>query len=229
MHQELTQSGLGQGIYSVADAARYTGIPGARIRRWSCGYQFGGSDGPSASRPVIRRDHDSDPANPQLSFLDLIEVRVVDAFLRLGVSWPEVRRASAVAVEMLKTPHPFSTFHFRTDGRSIFARISNQVGEGMLQLAKRQHVFKEIIEPTLRDLEFSGEELLRWWPMGQRRRVVIDPARSFGRPVGSLSGVPTEILAAYAATTSCSDAAKWFEVEVSEVRHALQYERRAAA
>jgi uncharacterized protein (DUF433 family) len=57
-------------------------------------------------------------------------------------------------------------------------------------------------------LDYSEyDELLRWFPLGKNRRVVVDPGRSFGRPI-SLEGVPTAVLAsALKAEKSAEDVA----------------------
>ncbi len=51
-----------------------------------------------------------------LGFLDLIEIRFVDAFRRVGVSWATLRRANERAQEMFGGSHPFCTNRFVTDG-----------------------------------------------------------------------------------------------------------------
>lgn len=230
MRNDLSDSGLGRGIYSLSEVSRYTGIPRARVKRWAGGYSFRAKDGPRRSEPVISRDFPESDGRVQLSFVDMVEIRVLDAFLALGVTWPEVRRASRAAIDLLRTSHPFSSFKFRTDGRAIFAKIHDATGnEVMLRLSERQQVFRQIVEPTLRGLEFSGKQLVRWWPLGSGSRIVIDPARSLGRPIGVQSGIPTEVLAQHAREHSIGRTANWYEVEPIEVRHALAFEQRTAA
>ncbi len=65
--------------------------------------------------------------------------------------------------------------------------------------------------------------------MGNRRRIVIDPQRNFGRPTAAVSGIPTFVLAAFAKRTSIREAAAWFEADAREVRDCLRFENRIAA
>jgi uncharacterized protein (DUF433 family) len=72
--------------------------------------------------------------------------------------------------------------------------------------------------------------LLRWWPLGEKRLVVLDPTRNFGRPIAALHGVPTEVLAnAAQACQSITDVARWYEVPEAEIRDAIEFEQRLAA
>jgi len=67
----------------------------------------------------------------------------------------------------------------KVSGRSIFADIVQSTDEeSLLDLAKSQYEFKQVVEPFLFEgLEFSdlGIQPVRWWPLPHSRRVVIDP------------------------------------------------------
>jgi hypothetical protein len=71
---------------------------------------------------------------------------------------------------------PFSTQKFRTDGRTIFLEITDNIREGeLIDLRHRQGVFHSVILPSLHYLEFDAEIVARWFPLGsglesQRRR-----------------------------------------------------------
>src|SRR5437870_1367856 len=76
---------IGKGVYGVPDAARISAVPAARIRRWLIGYQ---RPGDRRMRPaVMERQHELVDGRLALSFFDLVEVRIVDAFLRHGMRW----------------------------------------------------------------------------------------------------------------------------------------------
>jgi uncharacterized protein (DUF433 family) len=72
---------------------------------------------------------------------------------------------------------------------------------------------------------------VRWFPMGEKRKVVvIDPQRAFGRPIVAEGGVPTEVLAsAVAAEKSVERVARWYAVSPREVKAAVEFEQRLAA
>lgn len=220
------------GIYSVRDAARLTGVSAGRIRRWLRGYRYRSRKKAYASRPLWRGQWEPIDHSLALGFLDLIEIRFVDAFLEAGVTWATLRQARERAEEMFKVTHPFCTNRFVTDGREIFVELHRETGESsLLEIVRRQHVFAQIVKPFLKELEFAeGRGLVRWWPLGEGRCVVVDPTRSFGRPIVDKHGVPTEVLASAAkAAGSLGEVARWYEVPEPEIRDALEFEQRMAA
>jgi uncharacterized protein (DUF433 family) len=223
---------IGVGVYSVPEAARLTGVSAARIRRWLKGYSFKSKDEIHPMPPVWEAQLPPIDGELALGFLDLVEVRFVDAFLKRGVSWHTLRLAAKQAKILFDTSHPFSTKRFKTDGRNIFAEIIQETKEkSLLDLVKSQYAFEKVVAPGLAGLEFAGSgESVRWWPLQRSRRVVIDPARAFGKPILDKEGVPTSILAqAYRVEQSVERVAHWYEVDPRSVRAAIQFEEKLAA
>jgi uncharacterized protein (DUF433 family) len=220
------------GIYTVPDAARLTGVSAGRIRRWLRGYRYTSRKKSYESPALWHGQWEPIDQSLALGFLDLIEIRFVDAFLQAGVTWTMLRRAREKAHAMFKVSHPFCTQHFMTDGREIFVELHRETGEASLvEIVKRQQVFAQIVKPFLKELEFEEQSgVIRWWPLGDNRLVVLDPTRNFGRPIVSSHGVPTEALAgAVKSSGSISEVTRWFEVAEREVRDAVEYEQRLAA
>jgi uncharacterized protein (DUF433 family) len=168
-----------------------------------------------------------------LSFLDLVEVRFVNAFLRAGVPWKIIRLAAERARALSKSTHPFSTRRFRTDGRTIFAEAVEQSGEStLLDLVKSQYAFHQVISPTLYvGFDFGeNDAVTRWWPLGKERQVVLDPLRGFGQPIVADAGISTTVLAdAVESEGSIKAVAAWFDIKAAAVRDALAFEKRLAA
>lgn len=221
---------VGLGIYTVPEAARLAGVPSSRIRRWLVGYDFGPEENRRASPPIFEGDIASDESLA-LSFADLVELRFVDAFRRVGVGWKTLRETHKKARVKLRTKHPFATGRFVTDGRKILLDLSRETRDRALEdILRDQLEFKKIVEPYLRDLEVKRDAVVRWWPLPRSRRVVIDPGRSFGQPIVAERGVPTRILSrAVRAEGSVEKVARWFEVKPAAVRDAVRYEKRLAA
>jgi uncharacterized protein (DUF433 family) len=221
---ESRQPLFGVGIYTVPEAARITGVRPARIRRWLKGYE----SSPRVWAPELPEVEGS----LALGFRDLIEVRFVDAFRNYGVSWKTLRLAAERASEILQDSHPFSTRRFKTDGRKIFAELVSETGEELLlDLVKSQYGFRQVIGPHL----YEGLELddskgaVRWYPLSGSRRVVIDPAISFGQPIVHPEAVPTAILARAAQVEPIDRVARWYEVDPQAVQDAVEYEELLAA
>lgn len=226
----LGKLGLGQGIYSVPEASLYTGVDRRRISRWLREYRHAATTKTGVPHPLIAGDFEFDRTQRiQLSFRDLIEVRFVDAFLRVGVSWPELRGAANQAAALLKCTHPFSTHQFRTDGKSIFAEVTRDSPTSTLErLRTRQQVFREVVEPLFLDLEIDDNTIRRWLPLGKKRTVMLDPQYGFGLPVSRVHKIPTLVLSNSAEATSIKAAARWYEVDEREVRDAVTFEKQLA-
>lgn len=222
---------LGVGIYSIAEAARLTGVSAGRVRRWLRGYEHGRGEQRRRSRPVWQGALAPIDGSTALDFLDLIELRFVDAFVRAGVSWPTLRLAHSRARELVHSTHPFGTNQFKTEGRHIFADFMELHGEpGLVDVCKNQHYFEAVLRPILKDLEFANGAIQRWFPLGRDHRVVLDPARSFGQPIVRREGVPTAVLARAAkANADLDEVCRWFDVTRKSLDDALAFEARTAA
>ncbi len=225
---------MGAGIYTLPEASRLTRIPVAKLRRWLRGYSRGQDQ---RQRPVFERDFpDLGEGGAAISFLDLIEALFIDAFHRHGVPWKHIRESAVEAATLFGTNHPFAVRRFETDGRRIFATVFKKDESGdprMIDLVSRQAVFQDVFAPLMKQLEYDVETdaVARWWPLGRRVPVVVDPDRSRGMPVALRSGVPTYVLArAVAAEGGDVDrVARWYEVPLREVVAAVEFEKPVAA
>lgn len=216
-------------LFTPADAERIVGAPASTTRRWLEGYAYehkgkqrtkGPRLGPSATRidGVLL-----------MSFLDLVEVRMARVLRRQRVSWPHIDLAAAFFRDAWHNQHPFALQRFRSDGRAVFVELGRGIGDSsLLQLGTDQFVFDALIEQSLFDILDFREDGMPWrlWPRGRDAGVVVDPARSFGRPILDEQGVPVRVIAAaYAANDNQIDrVARWFDLPVEAVEAAIRYE-----
>ena len=222
---------LGVGIYTVRQAARLTNIHSARIRRWVKGYSYVSRGVSYSSAPVFTLQLPELDGTIALGFLDLVELRFINAFREAGVSWPVIRMTYTKAVELIGTDHPFCTRRFQTDGRTILAEIQSDTGDKvLLNLTTDQYELEKVVGPYLyRGLIFGEEKVTQWWPLGEDRSIVIDPERMFGQPIIASAGVSTAVLArAVRVEGSVRIVARWYDVTEDSVRDAVEFERLAA-
>lgn len=219
---------LGVGIYSVPDAAKLTGVPSAAIRRWLWGYRYNYRGEARESRPLWDPELPDVDSSHALGFRDLIEILFVQAFKEQGVSLRTIRRAIEQAETLLGEDYPLSSLKFKTDGRSILADVVEPEEKRLVfDLVTGQYLLENVFDRLREGLDYSQlEGLLRWWPIGREREVVVDPKRSFGQPIVANEGVPTEVLAsAYQAEQSVDAVATWYDVTPLAVNDALEFER----
>ncbi len=233
MRATTPDSLLGRGLYTVPEAARLTRVSAGRIRRWVIGYTFVTQKGERHHSPPVWSADLEPEGGVILTFQDLLEVRFVSAFRDKGVRWAELRDAAKAGVEILGTTHPFSSSRFRTDGRRMLLQLSGarrRIG-ALLEIATDNLAMAAVLGPLLEGVEFKDDDPVRWWPTGFRRRVVLDPQRSFGHPITTTSGISTAVLAdAYRAEgESSARVARWFGIAEPEARAAVAYEASLAA
>jgi uncharacterized protein (DUF433 family) len=220
---------LNTGLYTVPEASRLTRISTGKVRRWIKGYDFRTSGSIRHSDAVWQGEIKPLDNKISLSFRDLLELRFVDAFIRAGVSWRTMRRAHTKAQDELQTTHPFCSNRIATDGKNILMRQAKEDSdEALLNLLTDQKEFPRIVETFLKELEFSGSDII-WWPLGRQRQIVLDPKRNFGQPTLTKSGVPAATLARSAKANSSQEiVARWYEVHPDEVRDAVEFEESLA-
>ena len=223
---------IGKGIYSLGDAATLLRTRPAKVRRWMTGYARKNAQGePTRIEALWQPDLPHEGASPELSFRDLIELRFVHAFTEIGLNLRVIRQCLAHARTCIDSDRPFSSGRFRTDGKTIFLESLAQAEDPkVLDLKNQQYVFRNVVERTFKDLDFEDDLVARWRPFHGRESIIIDPLRSFGRPIANASGVPTETLVqAIEAEGSVSRVAALFEVSAQDVRDAAQFHRELAA
>lgn len=228
MKIELLQTG----IYTVSEASRLADVSPWRVRRWLKGYEFKVKHGRHRSPAVWNSQLDPIDHTTALGFLDLLEIRCVDAFISAGVSWKTLRQVHDRARELVGHSHPFCTNRFATDGHTIFMEFQEKNDEVTLwDMRDVQRVFDRIIRPFLKDIEFDNSRVpLRWWPRGKSHQVALDPRRSFGQPIIFREGIPTQVLArSVRANDSVAEVARWFEINSTSVREAVAFEDALAA
>ncbi|MEM1374738.1 MAG: hypothetical protein AAGF78_10200 [Pseudomonadota bacterium] len=175
------------GVYTPRQAARLVGAKPRDVLRWTRG------SGPS--EPIWRAHYQGLDDTTEISFLDLIEVRVVSALRREGATLQAIRYAIQIAKNEFRIERPLASQKFYLSGTEIL--MDAVEGDGQLvSLSKRrptQKVFKRIIEQNLEDVEYEDDVAARWrpnWVSG----IVLDPKRQFGNPILDDFGLSTETI-----------------------------------
>ena len=182
---------IGIGYYTAPEAARLLKTTPRNISRWLDRYSYRRNDG-----AVVRAAPLWLPQLPrlgghlELGFRDLIELQFVLAFREHDIALNVIRRCLENARKIIGDERPFSTHRFRTDGKSIFLESLRQAegtenlggSPSVIDLKTGQMVFKQVVEPTFRDLDLADGSVVQWRPFRGKPSIVIDPGRSFGKP-----------------------------------------------
>lgn len=217
--------------YPAAEAGRLVGLTAPRVRRWLKGYEYSYRDTLRHQPPVLGRVSTT-AGTTYASFLDLVDLLFARAFLNHGFSLQKVRRALDEARQLLGTSH-FARETFFTDGGSIYLQLRDR-GEAILELLSGgQWVIAPVIRQLARQIDFGSPEGLarRWYPLGRRRPVILDPLVSFGAPSIVGRGVKTANVHDLFVAEQGSVAAvrSWWNLTDAEVKAAVEFERSLAA
>ena len=236
MNAIVDHSYFGIGAYSVPEASRLLGLSVGNVRRWLAGYKYSNRDGKIASikkdqPPLWRLQHPKYDDRIMLGFKDLIELKIVNQFLKKDISLQTIRRSLEVARSIIDDSHPFTTRRFKTDGVSIFLQQIDEDGnQQTLDLRKRQYIIREVMEQSFVDLDLTNDLVSSWRPHKGKPSIVIDPARSFGQPIARDCGIPTVTLAQAAKVEKSMQAVvRLYEVPLGVVKDAVEFERKLAA
>ncbi len=221
--------GLGLGLYPLIQSAWLLGERPSTVQRWAFGYHRRGK----VYTPAIRTELHQSGGSYTLTFVELIELLFIKAFLKSKLSWPKVRQAAVTAAKLLKDePHPFATKRWFADAAAIYLKLGEEYGEEILvEVAGHAQIAMEpALRPYLQQIEFDIAGMAkRWFPLGFGTPIVLDPQRSFGAPITSKAGVPTEAIASlHRAGDSPSTIASWFRMEEQEVSAAIEFETQYA-
>lgn len=219
----LDDSILGQGVYTPREAARLVGRTPQQVLRWTRG---SGTD-----EPLWHAHYQFLEDSTEISFLDLVEVRVVASMRNAGISMQAIRFAMCLAQEKYGIERPLASQNFKTDGRSILMDAIEQDGEYVSLSPKfpGQKVFKDIVDQSLSDLEYEEDLAARWRP-AEYRAVVIDPKRFFGDPLLDEFGISTHTI--YTEFNEFGDfpyLASIYEIPTYAIKQAVAFERSLSA
>lgn len=216
--------------YSFAEADRLAGVGRGTSLRWLKGYSYRDdryAPGELRFQPPVG----GAPFNLEaVSFIDLIEIIVINGLRAKGFSPRTVRKINAYCQVLLNQTRPLVTETFRVSGKDVFIQMSEH--DFLVNVSRKQgmQAWEEILEPFLQTVDFEDELARRWWPLGRSMPVVVDPDYGFGFPVVQNTGVRTEIVAERArAGDSLEDIAYDFDLDGEQVKAALTYERATLA
>lgn len=209
---------LDQGVYTLSEVSRYTGVPFSTIRDWFLPHPQG------RHSPVFESDWPRVGDDYAVSFLNLIEAYVASFFRKKGMKPNHIRRAHSILQERWNTKHPFARRDLRTDGKRII--IQSTGDPQLVEAISKQEVF-EYVKPHLREINYELiSKLAGEWRIGTG--VVINPKIGFGKPVIKNTGVSTLVVAQQYQANGRNAAlvARLFDIPEKGVLDAFRFEKR---
>lgn len=220
-------------IYSIADAARYTGVPVATLRSWLVGRPYQAAGATRWSNSVLTKP----PAahRERLSFNNLTEAHILSALRRIHrVKLATIRKAVLYIKQHYHTAHPLLHPDLMTDGAHLFI---DEIERIVCASEHGQLTIREVIRVYLTRFDLDANGIPRqFYPFTSKRSedcprlIVLNPAVMAGCPVI----VGTRITAAcinerFLAGESKTDLASDYDQPIEAIEEAICLQRLNAA
>lgn len=211
---------IGVGIYTTTELSRILRIPYPKLNRWIDRY-WDGELGKEFEQMYSWKTENS----KAVGFHTLIEFYVFINLSEAGVKTREVLNAHKELSKIFDTPFPFAhkevTSNIKTDGKKIFLKAKNSV----ITLDGSKQLNLNLLDVFFKNLEFDIQNLaVRFWPLGKKKNIVIDPRRKFGHPILDKSNVyPETIYNLYKGKESKEYIAYLYELDLQQVNDAIEY------
>lgn len=214
-------------LYTVAEAARFLGVPPTSFGNWARGYRatFRRRE-PVVGRPIVT-SVGAERHHPSIPFIGLAEGLVVLALRHAGVSLQQIRKAVAVLEREVQLEHVLASQRLWTDGASVLYDYAEHEGdeEILAHVVTQQRVLADVVRRYLWRIDYGPDG----WPEAltspatSRPVVIADPARSFGQPIFIRGGVRVEdVVDRWRAGDPLSEVAEDFGVPREDVEDILR-------
>lgn len=215
---------VGEGVYSVPDAARILNFPVDKVRRWVKKYW---EDKFTAEKNGYTWGEGRDRG---FNFHTLVELIAIFALREQSVSFHKIIKARKFLCDEFNTDYPFASKKVMSDGQQFYYAISKTV---LLDVnLARQTSIKKLVEPYCEKLDFDKINLLakQFWPLGKERSIVVNPNHRFGEPVVDGTNISADILASMAAGgDDVNMIADLYQLNPDQVEDAIAYHERVHA
>jgi uncharacterized protein (DUF433 family) len=207
------------GLYSIADAVRYSRIPNATVRRW-----------------LEREGRGTSWRDQLVSFDELISLLFVREFRKNDVRLADIIAAERDLRERYGWEHPFVREGLWTAGGDVLVRVSeadhyfsaNRRGQIALKIAEPKRVqLPHLVQDVRGELGYVADRVASWRPVDH---VVARPATQFGLTCIEGTRIPTlSIFEAVSAGDRPAQLAQLYGVANVMIEKAVEWERQLAA
>ena len=217
-----------ESMYSFSEAARLAEVSVSTVKNWLFGYTDKGREVP----PLMPSRNAA-----MVSFLQMIEIMVAGRFRkstpgRRPVPFKVVRDAYSNAQQLFGIEYPFAHMRLASISGHIvnFLQSDDPASSFQVMDLPEQWTLPGLLEDTIDQIEYDHDLASRWYPIGKRVPIVVDPRVSTGLPVIDGRGVTVQAIRnRFKAGLRIDFIAKDFALDRDLVETALQYCERVAA
>jgi len=173
-----------QPMYSFGEVARLAGVSVSTVRNWLFGYTVEERQ----VAPLLK----APPETTYCSFLNLIEIVVAARFRKVeGTSFQTVKRTYENAQKLYSLQYPFAHLQLKSIGGHIVRMIKEKGSLQAIDIPEQYTIPNLVIEMT-EQLEYELELAAKWYPVGKKIPIVVDPCISSGVPTIEGRGITVE-------------------------------------
>ena len=223
-------------LYTVAEAARFLGVPPSTFSTWAKGYVRRPPGRPEVVGERIVASVEAAPGYPVIPFVGVAEGMVLAAFRRAGVSLQHIRSAVSILQQEIGIDYALASRRLYSDGAVILFDYADAKSDselaGLTEVVSRQRVFAPVVREYLKRIEYGtdGWAAKLVSPATERPIVVLDPDRGFGQPIFIRGAVRVEnVLDRWRAGEPIADVAEDFGVPAEDIEDVLRVVLPAAA
>ena len=215
---------IGNGIYTIPEIAKILRLPYHKVSHWVNNYWDG-----ELGREFQSRYSWTINNTKAVSFHTLVEFYVLYLFAESGVKTRKVLNAHKELSKDFNTPFPFAQQqilnNIKTDGNKIYFDFEGNI----ISLDGTKQFNLNFIKIFFKNLDFDSELLAsKFWPLGRKKNIVLDPKRQFGHPiVGNSNIYPETLFNLYKSGEPIKFIAYTFEINERMVKDAIDYCRAA--
>lgn len=232
----------GLGLFPLPEAARLAQLDLRTARRWAAGYHFTYKGEKRFSRGVLPIELDRVHGRYDLTFPEMLTLRLVKAFKGAGLALRTIKKVAERAATDFDLATPFISKRFRTDGRRVFLELQEDMPANndepavtrrereLIEVLTGQQQFADIVEPSLfANVDWTDDLASRWWPLGKVCAVNLDPTVIFGAPRIDATRIPTgvvanEVKAEGGGEPAMKAVADWHGLKLQQVEDAVRFE-----
>ena len=216
---------IGSGIYTISDVSKILKLPYQKVYTWTNKYW----DGILASdihEPYSVRIGSIKTIN----FYALIEFYILYLLGESGVRTRKVLDSHKELSQLFNTKYPLAQKDIiekiSTDGERIYFNLHGSY----LLLDGTKQFNLDFIEIFFKNLEFNKDLLAsKFWPMGKKSSIVLDPERQLGLPViGKTNILPQSLFNLYKGGESVQLIASLYDIDENSVKDAIEFCQSAA-
>lgn len=214
---------LGIGVYSIPDVAQILNLNVRHVRRWL--NEYWGKKLNSKNQTISAW---GDGREKFVHFYTLIEFYIFYHLRIEGVSTQKIIQAHKAISEELNLKFPFANSTILTDGKKILYTTD---GELIINADKSKQInFKAIIEHFCHKIDFGSDKLaLRYWPLGKRKNIVVDPHHQLGQPTIKNTNILAEtIYSMYTAGEKINFISSLYDISETDVKSSIEFFNKAA-